>query len=37
MMKNVFNLDMDGLDGDFLGRLKHESRNKYHVRATKAK
>jgi hypothetical protein len=37
MMKNVFNLDMDGLDGDFLVRLKRESRNKYHVRATKAK
>ena len=25
MMKSVFNLDMDGLDGDFLVRLKCES------------
>jgi len=26
MMKSIFNLDMDGLAGDFLVRLKHESR-----------
>ena len=24
LLKNVFNLDMDGLLGDFLVRLKHE-------------
>ena len=31
MMKSIFNLDMDGLDGDFLVRLKHES-HKMHDR-----
>ena len=25
MMKSIFNLDMDGLDGDFLVRMRHES------------
>ena len=29
MFKNVFNLDMDGLDGDFLVRLKCESNKEY--------
>ena len=29
MFKNVFNLDMDGLDGDFLVRLKRESNKEY--------
>ena len=37
MMKNVFNLDMDGLDGDFLVRLKREVAISIIVRATKAK
>ncbi len=36
MMKNIFNLDMDGLDGDFLVRLKRVAISII-VRATKAK
>ena len=29
MLQNVFNLDMDGLDRDFLVRLKRESNKEY--------
>jgi hypothetical protein len=37
MMKSVFNMKLDGLDGDFLVRLKHEKYNKKNCDAKRRK